>query len=130
MRLRTLHLGVGLAGVAAFLGTGIYMRTGFPDLYATNDALRYVYRANHVYVLFASLVNLALALPLTADHRGWSSKLATAGSLLALASPVVLCLAFVFEAPEASPERILTLLGVFAAALGVTAHVVSGAASR
>ena len=61
---------------------------------------------------------------------GWRAKLATAGSLLALASPAVLCLAFVLEAPEVRPDRILTLLGVFAAALGVAAHAVSGAVAR
>jgi len=39
-------------------------------------------------------------------------------------------LAFVLEAPEVRPDRILTLLGVFAAALGVAAHAVSGAIAR
>jgi hypothetical protein len=130
VRLRTLHLGVGLGGVVVFLGTGIYMRMRFPELYALNETLRYIYRANHVYVLFASLVNLALGAWFVGIPAGWRSKLATAGSLLALASPIVLCLAFVLEAPEAVPERILTLLGVFAAAIGVAAHVVSGAVSR
>ena len=76
------------------------MRVVFPDLYAANEALRYVYRANHVYVLFASLVNLALAVRVAGGDVGWRAKLATAGSLLALASPAVLCLAFVLEAPE------------------------------
>jgi hypothetical protein len=130
MQLRAIHLGAGLAGVVVFLGTGIYMRMVFPDLYATDEALRYVYRANHVYVLFASLVNLVLGVRVAGGQVGWRAKLALAGSLLALASPAVLCLAFVLEAPEVSPDRVLTLLGVFAAALGVAAHVVSGAASR
>ena len=61
MQLRALHLGVGLAGVVVFLGTGIYLRMVFPELYATNEALRYVYRANHVYVLFASLIKIGRA---------------------------------------------------------------------
>ena len=130
MQLRALHLGVGLAGVVVFLGTGIYLRMVFPELYATNEALRYVYRANHVYVLFASLINLVLGLRVAGGLVGGRAKLALAGSLLALASPVVLCFAFVLEAPEVSPDRILTLLGVFAAAFGVAAHVVSGAVSR
>jgi hypothetical protein len=67
---------------------------------------------------------------IAASHQGWRAKLATGGSILALASPVVLCLAFAFEAPAATPERILTLLGVFAVAFGVAAHVLSGATSR
>ena len=95
-----------------------------------NEALRYIYRASHVYVLLASLVNLALGVHLVAGRAGWRATLATGGSLLALASPVVLCFAFVFEVPEASPERTMTLLGVVALALGVAAHVLSGAAPR
>jgi hypothetical protein len=75
-------------------------------------------------------VNLVLGVRIAGGHAGWRAKLVLAGSFLALASPVVLCFAFVLEAPEVSPDRILTLLGVFAAALGVAAHVVSGAASR
>ena len=59
---RKLHLIVGLAGVAVFLGTGVYMRTHFPALYAGNEALRYMYRANHVYLLTA-LAGVAAQLP-------------------------------------------------------------------
>jgi hypothetical protein len=124
--MRTWHLVIGFAGVAAFLGSGIYMRAGFPELYAADEALRYIYRANHVYVLFASLVNVVLGVYLAPPRSGWGGTVATAGSLLALAAPLVLCFAFVFEAPAASPERVLTLLGVIASAAGVAAHAVSG----
>ena len=71
MQLRKLHFVVGLAGVVAFLVTGAYMRAGFPDLYAANEVLRYLYRSNHVYVLLASLVNVALGVHLTPAPPGW-----------------------------------------------------------
>ena len=48
------------------------------------------------------------------------------GSLLALAAPAVLCLAFFLEAPRPSPERVLTLLGVWALAVGIALHVLGG----
>jgi hypothetical protein len=127
MPLRKLHLGVGLAGIVAFLATGIYMRAGFPDLYGSNEAVRYLYRANHVYVLLASLVNVALGVYLVAGRTGWRAAVTMGGSILALAAPVVLCFAFFFEAPSATPERVLTLLGVAGVAVGVAAHAVSGA---
>ena len=130
MHMRKLHLIVGLAGIVAFLGTGIFMRAGFPELYSANDALRYIYRANHVYILLASLANLALGVHLAGGRSGWRARLSTVGSVLALASPVVLCFAFVFEASKASPERIVTLLGVFALAFGIAAHALSGPARR
>jgi hypothetical protein len=128
--MRKLHLVVGLAGVVTFLATGIFMRAHFPDLYSANEALRYIYRANHVYILLASLANLALGVHLAGGRTGWRAKLSTVGSILALASPVVLCFAFVFEASKASPDRIVTLLGVFALAFGIAAQALSGPAQR
>jgi hypothetical protein len=127
MQLRTVHFVVGLAGVAAFLVTGAYMRAGFPDLYASNEVLRYLYRSNHVYVLLASLVNVALGVHLTPVAPGWRATVSLMGSLLALASPVVLCLAFFLEARVVTPERVLTLVGVIAVAAGIALHVLGGA---
>jgi hypothetical protein len=126
VQLRRLHFVVGLAGVVAFLVTGAYMRAGFPDLYAGSEVLRYLYRSNHVYVLLASLVNVALGVHLTAVAPGWRTSVSRAGSLLALAAPVVLCFAFFLEAPVASPERVLTLLGVAVLAAGIALHVLAG----
>ncbi len=68
MQLRKLHFVVGLAGVVAFVVTGPTC-AGFPDLYATNEVLRYLYRSNHVYVLLASLVNVALGVHLRPPCR-------------------------------------------------------------
>jgi FtsH-binding integral membrane protein len=127
VRLRKLHFAVGLAGVVVFLATGAYMRAGFPDLYAANEVLRYLYRSNHVYVLLASLINVALGVHLAPVAPGWRATVSTIGSLLALVAPVVLCLAFFLEAPKPSPERVLTLLGVVALAAGIALHVLGGA---
>ena len=129
MQLRKLHFVVGLAGVAAFLVTGAYMRAGFPDLYAANEVLRYLYRSNHVYILLASLVNVALGVHLTPVPPGWPATVSLLGSLLALVSPAVLCFAFFVEAPVASLERVWTLIGVAAVAAGIALHVL-GAARR
>jgi hypothetical protein len=126
MLLRKLHFAVGTAGVVAFVVTGAYMRAGFPDLYVTNEVLRYLYRSNHVYVLLASLVNVALGVHLTAAAPGWRAAISLLGSLLALAAPVVLCLAFFIEAPVPTPERGLTLAGVIAVTAGITLHVLGG----
>ena len=127
MSLRKLHFVVGFAGVAAFIVTGAYMRAGFPDLYATNEVLRYLYRSNHVYVLLASLVNLALGVHLTPVPPGWRATVSRLGSLLALVSPAVLCLAFFLEAPVPTPERVWTLVGVVAVTAGIALHVLAGA---
>jgi hypothetical protein len=125
--IRKLHFVVGLAGVAAFLVTGAYMRAGFPDLYAANEVLRYLYRSNHTYVLLASLVNVALGVHLTPAARGRRATVSLVGSLLVLAAPVVLCFAFFLEAPVPTPERVWTLVGVIAVTAGIALHVLGGA---
>jgi hypothetical protein len=127
MQLRQVHFAVGLAGVGAFIVTGIYMRAGFPELYGGNEVLRYLYRSNHVYVLLASLVNVALGVHLRPVAPAWRARVSLLGSLLALASPAVLCLAFFVEAPVPSPERLWTLLGVAAVAAGIALHALGGA---
>ena len=126
MQLRKLHFALGLTGVAAFIVTGAYMRAGFPDLYAMNEVLRYLYRSNHVYLLLASLVNVALGVHLTAPAPGWRAGVSLLGSVLALAAPVVLCLAFFLEAPVPTPERVLTLIGVVAVTAGIALHALGG----
>ena len=71
--------------------------------------------------------NLALGVHLTPVAPGWRAMVSLLGSLLALASPVVLCFAFFVEAPVASPERVWTLVGVIAVTAGITLHVLGGA---
>ena len=133
MQLRRLHFVVGLGGIVAFVVTGAYMRAGFPDLYATNEVLRYLYRSNHVYLLLASLVNVALGVgdgftnpSPPAAAPGWRATILLIGSLLALAAPVVLCFAFFIEAPVPTPERVLTLVGVVAVTAGIALHAIGG----
>ena len=124
--MRAAHLVVGLLGVLAFLGTGLYMASGFPQLYAGNEALRHMYRANHVYLLLASLVNLALGVYFAAPRAGWTALLSRIGSALVILSPFILCYAFFAEAPRASPERTFTFFGVLFAALGVMGQLPLG----
>ena len=116
------HLFVGALGVLVFLATGIYMQSSFPALYADNETLRYMYRANHVYLLLASVVNVALGIYLT-PNVGWRAWLSRVGSSLALSAPFVLCYAFFVEVPKASPERLFTALGVLLVALGVVVQL-------
>jgi hypothetical protein len=130
MPVRKLHFAVGLAGVLAFLATGLYMNAGFPDLYAGNEVMRYLYRSNHVYILLASLINVALGVHLTPAAPGWRATVSRVGSFLALVAPVVLCFAFFFEAPLATPERVWTLAGVAALAAGIALHVLGGLGAR
>ncbi len=70
--MRWLHLAVGIVGVAGFLGTGQYMDLVHDHLRGMDDTHRLLFRSTHIYLLFASLVNLALGLHLK-PVRGWAA---------------------------------------------------------
>jgi hypothetical protein len=125
MNLRVFHLWLGLAAFAVFLYTGIYMRRQFPEVYAVNEAVRYLFRANHVYILFAALLNLTLGFQVSdAGRRGKGTLQMMASALVAAAIPL-LVYAFFVEPPKASPERPLTVLGIVCAAAGTLLHGVA-----
>src|SRR5689334_16422402 len=100
--MRWVQLGVGGAGVLAFLGTGLYMAAHFPAAYAGGEHIRYLYRANHVYLLAGSLVNIALGCYSPSVRAGWRGKLALTGAWLVAAAPFLLLYAFFVEAPRGS----------------------------
>ena len=120
--MKGLHLSIGFGGVLAFLGTGLCMATHFPAAYATIEEIRYMYRANHLYLLLASLINLAVGIYWTGLRTGWRGTLAGVGTWSLLAAPMVLLYAFFFEAPRGTPERVWTLLGVAMLLAGVLAQ--------
>jgi hypothetical protein len=119
--MRKLHLTLGAVLFVVFLVTGRYMRTHFPAAFAGNEAIRYLYRANHVYILMAALLNLALGAHLAAA-AGVRRYLQAAGSVLLLVSAVLLVVAFYREPPLSSPHRPLTGYGMYTALAGTFAH--------
>lgn len=121
-RLRFLHLWLGLAAFAVFLYTGIYMRMHFPEAYRGREIVRYLFRANHIYILFAALLNLTLGFYLSdAGARGTRTLQMVASLLVAVAAPL-LVYAFFIEPPKAPPVRSITLLGVVCAVGGTGLH--------
>ncbi|MCI0707241.1 MAG: hypothetical protein L0Y80_07150 [Ignavibacteriae bacterium] len=126
MNLKSAHLIFGIATLIVFLATGLYMRANFPALYESNDAIRFIFRANHLYILFSSLLNVALGLYATYRDSGWKLKLQLAGSYLLLAAAPIFIAAFFIEPPQASPMRPLTLVAAFLTLGGMLAHLVGG----
>ena len=95
--MRRLHLAVGILAVIAFLATGQFMRRHAPPMAALEDGLRMMYRSRHIYLLGSGLVNLMLGLYLHARVAGWRKITQAAGSILLLASPILLLMAFINE---------------------------------
>ncbi len=121
--LRMAHLVVGAVAIVAFLITGQIMGRLDPPVAEMEWAERLLFRSRHIYLLASGLVNLALGvhylLPAGAARRG----AAVTGSLLALASALLLFFAF-FAEPMAGrwPDK-LSALGLFAMFGGVLLFV-------
>lgn len=117
--LRTAHLVVGAITVGAFLVTGLVMYGHNPPLSSLGWDDRLLFRSRHIYILAAGLVNLALglryALPEGARRRGT----AIAGSVLALASTVMLFFAFFAEPMAGRGPGTLSQFGLYALFGGV-----------
>ena len=58
--LKKVHLIVGLIALVIFPLTGGYMRIYLTDEFAASDRLRFSMRANHIYILFSSLIHISL----------------------------------------------------------------------
>lgn len=108
-----LHFVVGLAALVFFAGTGLYLRFREPAMAATDLGPRMLLRAGHIYLLFSGLLNVVAGL------RSGGKNASRVGSVLLLSSPVLLAVGFCVEAARSALQRPLTMLGVFAATIGV-----------
>jgi hypothetical protein len=122
-----LHLGVGLAGLAAFLASGQYLHWGHDHLRGLDGATRMLFRSTHIYLLFASLLNVALGLSAADAAAGWRRRLRQAGSALVLAAPPLLAVAFLTEPWLSGLDRPYSSPAVYACLGGVMFHLISRA---
>jgi len=120
------HLVMGLAGVVAFLATGLYMRLQFPGAYAGDATMRMLFRSAHIYLLLASLMNVLLGVYAV----GARSRSQRTGSVLLLLAPLLFLLAFAVEPSPGRVERPYALAGAVAALAGTMVHLVVGARRR
>ena len=109
-RIARIHSIVGWLSFLAFLASGVYLRLERPALHAGSEAVRALYRANHLYLLGAALLNLLAARVGSAPGR-LRARLRSSGSLVLLAAPPVLGAAFLREPPHGFDGRPLTTLG-------------------
>lgn len=123
--MRRLHLITGLAGVAVFVASGQYMHFGYDHLRGMDDTTRMLFRSTHIYLLFASLLNLALGLYQTPPPAGWRWWLQAAGSVLVLAAPPLLAAGFLTEPWLTGLDRPYSRPAIYGALAGMVLHTVS-----
>ncbi len=127
--MRRLHLIVGLAGVAAFLGTGQYMDRWHDHLRGMADAQRMLFRSTHIYLLWASLLNVVAGLYL-AGRAGWRRVPQNLGSCLLLLAPATLLVAFSTEPWLDGLDRPYSRPAIYGSLAGVILHLVAAGADR
>lgn len=113
------HQIIGFLFLLVFLATGLFMSATFPEAWGGDAGTRMIFRSAHIYILFSSLLNLALAV----SSRGvrWSRPKRMASSLI-LVAPVLFTTAFFIESAAGSMERPYSLAGAVACLVGVLVH--------
>ena len=80
--MRRLQYIIGLAGVVAFVLSGQVLRLHHPAMHTMPDGPRMVFVSRHIYLLCASLLNLAMGMYVRIEARGWRRPVQIAGSAL------------------------------------------------
>jgi hypothetical protein len=123
--MRVIHLIVGLLGIVAFLGTGQYMDRYHAHLEGMPDTQRMLFRSTHIYLLLVSIINAALGLYYQQSAIGWRRILATLGSILLLAAPVLLLVGFCIEPWLTELARPYSRPGLYITLAGIMFHLVA-----
>ena len=121
--MRWVHLTVGIAGVIGFLATGQYMDKVHDHLRGMDDARRLLFRSTHLYLLFGSLLNLALGLYLS-PARGWRRWVRFVGSWLVVTTPFFAAAGFFVEPWLSDLDRPYTRPAAYGALAGMLLHLI------
>ena len=117
------HRLAGLGIVLLFVATGVWLRFPGQAVIDQDEAIRFSLRANHIYILFAGLVNIAVGMNPPIPAVTWRRRLQLVGSALLLVAPLVLLTAFIVEGPQAQAFRPITEAGVILMFLAVMCQV-------
>ena len=125
-----IHTVTGFLFLLIFLATGQYMASLFPGLYEGNGVIRVLYRANHIYLLLAALINLVLGIYLIQHVKNDRKYLQWFASILIVISPVLLLYGFFYESTSTELERPATFWGVVLMLSGVLLNVLAKIGER
>ena len=95
------------------------MKLNFPEIYSSNEIIRYQFRANHIYILLSGLINLVAGLYIKPDYTQWRKIISFLSSVVLSLSPLILIIAFFVEPVRASAMRPLTFIGIVLLLIGV-----------
>lgn len=120
------HLIFGLAMFIVFVTTGKYMRVDFPDKDVIPQELRLLMRSRHIYILFSSIIHLALGVYIHMRPQIWRRVFQLGGSAVLVFSSVLLVWAFVVETYQTQHFSDLSRNGIYASLWGIGLHLIGG----
>jgi hypothetical protein len=123
--LRAIHLTTGVVVVLIFLGTGLLMRLFYSRAFETNYFVRMLFRASHIYILLAGLLNIALGSYLRLSGRKSARSIQVVGSICILLAPILLIGAFFYEPFRQSLNRPMTLYAMILLLTGTLLHMLA-----
>ncbi|TGK06627.1 hypothetical protein EHO59_00340 [Leptospira semungkisensis] len=127
--LRKLNFSIGLILLIAFPITGLYMQYYFRPEHLTEMTARMEMRANHIYILFVSLLNLLSFTSLISYSSRFAKSLDFISRILFLTAGVFSFIAFLKEHTGTLKGRWFTFLCVLSSLIGTvffaTAYILS-----
>lgn len=123
--MRISHLVFGFLMFIVFLLTGQYMDRNYNHLMDMDDLPRVLMRAQHLYILFAALINIAFGCYLTVSKDKLVKTFQIFGSILIVLSTFMLLYSFFTELPSERIERPLCRKALYAMLAGVFGHGIS-----
>ena len=119
---RVIHLIFGFLMFIAFLLTGQYMDRNFNHLVDMDDLPRALMRAQHLYILLAASINIALGCYLTVSKDKLVMIFQILGSILIISATLMLLYSFFKELPAEHMERPLCRFALYTMLAGVLGH--------
>jgi hypothetical protein len=129
-RIRTIHLIIGVLGLASFILTGQYMHWFHGHLREMADGPRLLYRSAHIYLLWSSLLNLLLGCYLSPLRNGSFRGAQLIAGLAILLGPLLLTASFFIESNNPGLARPIARLAIYLALAGGGLHAMSALGSR
>jgi hypothetical protein len=123
--LTKIHILVAFITISVFLYTGSDMQRHVAPGSTTPLAMRDAMRANHVYIMFSALINLALGLYLVKSQEGWRNALRTLGSTIVIFGSPILIWTYFYEAGAGAAKRPIMMYTIIAMFTAMILHWLS-----
>jgi hypothetical protein len=123
--LGAIHLGLGVAAVVAFLGTGQYMHHAHDHLRYLPDVQRMLFRSGHIYLLMISLLHVLLGVYFVPSSDRAVRALQVMGSVALVAALGFILLSFFTESLQPGINRPLASLAAYLSLAGVLSHLLA-----